>query len=166
MRLLGESIQHPDPMKWSMLERVVGLSTAARQSTELGQEVYEGMLACVLAHELGHLCLGHTVRSERVEPETSRAHEREADDFSSRVLSGMQSRAQMFVGQAMLQLLMAWRDRKLSVGPRASHPASCERYLATLSAQQAALREAEQRFGISEDDWRGMLPPTGMTGLR
>jgi hypothetical protein len=158
MRLLGEGLQRADPMKWSMLERVAGLSASASQSSELGREVHEGMIACVLAHELGHICLGHTNRPEDVEPEVSRAHEREADDFSSRVLSGMQSRAQMFVGQAMLQLLMTWWHWKLPIGPRASHPASRDRYLATLAAQSAALHEAEQRYGICEADWRGMLP--------
>jgi len=106
-----------------------------------------GMLLTVLAHEMGHVVLGHVMRGDEVSNEISQNMEREADSFASSVISASPFGEYMFTG--MLFWHYALMRLEELVGQSASgmgdHPGSRERYenLVQANPSKAAV------FGLS-----------------
>lgn len=120
--------------------------------------VRDGMVTAVLAHEMGHLCLGHTSSLVR-QDEVSRNMEREADSFAASLLHTMDNRAYHFVGQVMFDLMMTWQHHGYGPQIPTSHPSSRDRLLAAFTSNPTAAGEAEALFGMSVSDWKSLLPP-------
>lgn len=120
--------------------------------------VRNGMITAVLAHEMGHLCLGHTSSLVR-QDEVSRNMEREADSFAASLLHTMDNRAYHFVGQVMFDLMMTWQHHGYGPQTPTSHPSSRDRLLAAFTSNPTAASEAEALFGMSVADWQSLLPP-------
>ena len=89
----------------------------------------EGMIVGILAHECGHVLLGHTSSSaDEDNLEVSRNQEREADSFAASVSSsGTASVGNVqFQGQILFHYALAQQTDGLDDG-RGSHPQSAER---------------------------------------
>jgi len=158
LRLLGAKLRDLDRPGLEILGHSAELALGATGTRRIAEEVHDGMLANVLAHEMGHLCLHHTARPSGTDAEVQRNQEREADSFSSSVLQSLQSRPQMFIGQALHNLLLAWQEMGGGERPEATHPQGRDRFLAVLQSQRTAMLEAESAYGIGENDWRELLP--------
>jgi hypothetical protein len=126
------------------------------QLRENASRVCHGVIIYVLAHEMGHICLGHVTSFNRPH-EMSRNQEREADSFAQSLLLTMENRAYFFVGTIIFQLILVWRangvDHELT-----THPDSRDRFHAAFVSNPTAASEAEALFGMSQDDWIGLLP--------
>lgn len=87
-----------------------------------------GMLISVLAHETGHLVLGHLLSngSAKTNLEISRNHEREADSFASSVISASPFGEYIFAGTLFMHYALAMQGDGYSDAGR-SHPLSRER---------------------------------------
>jgi hypothetical protein len=120
--------------------------------------VQNGMITHVIAHEMGHLCLGHTCSLVRVEDEVSRNMEREADSFAASILHTLDNRAYHFVGQILFDLMMTWQHHGIAPQTPTSHPCSRDRFHAAFVSNPTAASEAEALFGMSQDDWIALLP--------
>lgn len=125
---------------------------------ESALRVRNGMITAVLAHEMGHLCLGHTTSLVR-QDEVSRNMEREADSFAASLLYTLDNRAYHFVGQIMFDLMMTWQHHGYGPQTPTSHPSSRDRLLAAFTSNPTAAGEAEALFGMSVADWHSLLPP-------
>lgn len=88
-----------------------------------------GMLISVLAHETGHLVLGHLLSngSAKTNLEISRNHEREADSFASSVISASPFGEYIFAGTLFMHYALAMQGDGDSDAGR-SHPLSKERF--------------------------------------
>lgn len=88
-----------------------------------------GMLMSVLAHETGHLALGHLLSDGSSKPnsEISRNHEREADSFASSVISASPFGEYIFAGTLFMHYALAMQSDGESDAGR-SHPLSRERF--------------------------------------
>ena len=84
-----------------------------------------GLLTGILAHELGHLSLGHCY-GRRVNLEVSRNQEREADSFASSVISSSPFGDYLIFGTILWELVWVWVEK--AIGREATtHPLSSER---------------------------------------
>ena len=86
-----------------------------------------GTVVGVLAHEFGHLALGHCCGSV-LNDEISRNHEREADSFASSVVSASEYRESLGLGTIIWELAMAVFESIHGV-EATTHPHSIERLL-------------------------------------
>ena len=123
---------------------------------ESASRVSHGVLTNVLAHEMGHICLGH-VESLSTPHETSRNQEREADSFAQSLLLTMENRAYYFVGSLIWHLICVWEAHGVN-HELTTHPDSRDRFHAAFVSNPTAASEAEALFGMSQDDWIGLLP--------
>jgi hypothetical protein len=110
----------------------------------------------VIAHEAGHIALGHTLGRE-TSFEISRNQEREADSFASSCLSASPFRDHLFLGQIFTLIMFVWRASASTSEPT-THPHSVERFYNALKSNSAAAKEAAERFGLSADLLKQLLP--------
>ena len=91
------------------------------------QAVSAGMIIGILAHEMGHVCLGHVMGPNYYESnqEIGRNHEREADSFASSVTAASPFGEYVFEGTLFwyYALSMQETDQKIAT----THPLSRER---------------------------------------
>jgi hypothetical protein len=118
--------------------------------------VRHGVVTYVLAHEMGHICLGHVTSYYRPN-EMSRNQEREADSFAQSLLLTMENRAYFFVGSLIFQLICVWNAHGVN-HELTTHPDSKDRFHAAFVSNPTAASEAEALFGMSQDDWIALLP--------
>ncbi len=103
------------------LHLVMSDSSLARKARSFSA----GLLIGVLAHELGHLALGHC-HGRRVNLEISRNQEREADSFASSVISSSPFGDYLVFGTILWEAVWVWVEK--ATGHTAStHPLSSER---------------------------------------
>ena len=108
-----------------------------------------GMILTILAHEMGHIVLGHVAHTSGIGLEISRNQEREADSFASSVISASPFGEYMFVGMLFwhyaLMLLEGAQPAAGDDGESQTHPCSRERYenLVKANPSKAAV------FGLS-----------------
>ena len=97
------------------------------------------LLISILAHEFGHLCLGH-VHGMSVNLEISRNQEREADSFASSVISSGPFAGYMVLGTVLWELVWVWLE-VVTGEPATTHPLASERLADILHANPSAAAE-------------------------
>jgi len=102
-----------------------------------------GLLIGILAHEFGHLALGHCY-GQRVNLEVSRNQEREADSFASSVISSSPFGDYLVFGTILWEAVWVWVEE--ATGQVATtHPLSRERLADLIRANPSVAAE----FGLS-----------------
>ena len=97
------------------------------------------VIICILAHEFGHLSLGH-VHGVSVNLEVSRNQEREADSFASSVISSGPFGGYMVLGTVLWELVWVWLET-VTGEPATTHPLSSERLADLIRANPSAAAE-------------------------
>ena len=96
-----------------------------------------GMLMGVLAHEVGHQALGHTLgKSQNLS--ISRNQEREADSFASSIIAASDFGEHILVGSLVWWYALALHESK--TGESTTHPLSVERYNNYIKSNEALAR--------------------------
>ena len=113
-----------------------------------------GMMAYVIAHELGHIALGHTLGAS-VNLEVSRNQEREADSFASSVISTSPFGEYLVTGPVVWDLVWVWCQHAGNQRIATTHPLSRERLMDFIRANEAQAAA----LGITESTIRDLLPP-------
>jgi len=112
-----------------------------------------------LAHELGHIALGHTLRFESHHNlDIARNQEREADSFAASVLSSCPGREFHFLGAALSTALFVWTDRAAGSPAASTHPCPRERFQNLFATHSEAARDADQQFGLDQRRLNELLP--------
>lgn len=136
-----------------MIEHASDRVPALAQSYAAAMEMY------ILAHEAGHICLGHTL-GINLSYEVSRNQEREADSFAASALVSSPFRDYLFLGHVFATLLMVWANHA-GGGDQAdptTHPRGVERFQDAIRSHAQAAREAEAEFGLSQAELEKLLP--------
>ena len=91
------------------------------------QAVSAGMIIGILAHEMGHVCLGHVLGPNyyQTNQEIGRNHEREADSFASSVTAASPFGEYVFEGTLFWFYALAMQETDQKVAT--THPLSRER---------------------------------------
>ena len=91
------------------------------------QAVSSGMIVGILAHEMGHVCLGHINGPSYYESnhEIARNHEREADSFASSITAACPFGEYVYEGTLFWHYVLAMQEGNEAVA--ATHPLSRER---------------------------------------
>ena len=108
-----------------------------------------GLNIGIIAHELGHYALGHTV-GRAVNLEISRNQEREADSFASSVISSSPFGEYLVTGTILWELVWVWCEQAAGRTAATTHPLSKERLMDFIRANAATAAElglTEQRIG-------------------
>ena len=107
-----------------------------------------GMLISVMAHETGHLVLGHLLSDGGTKPnlEISRNHEREADSFASSVISASPFGEYIFAGTLFMHYALVVQSDD-DTDARRSHPLSKERFFNFVRANP----DKASAMGVSPD---------------
>ncbi len=117
------------------------------------KNISRGILLSVLAHEAGHLALGH-VWSWKKNNERSRNQEREADSFSHSVASGTADAEIMFFGNFVFDFAFAIHEGKNGDSEASrTHPYSEERLFNLLRDNTSTA----VKLGFTEREVREML---------
>lgn len=112
-----------------------------------------GMIGGIIAHELGHLALGHTL-GQAANLEVSRNQEREADSFASSVISTSVFSDPLVEGMLLWELAWVWSDYAGGREVATTHPLSRERLLDFIRANETIARG----LGIALDSIQDLLP--------
>jgi hypothetical protein len=136
-----------------------GLSVAPERFVSAARSYSASMDMFTIAHEMGHLSLGHTL-GVSLNYDVSRNQEREADSFASSVLSSSPFREHLFLGQVFVTVLFSWLDFVGHATHGTTHPLSRERFENALRSNEEAARDAATEFGLTEARLRALLPPT------
>jgi hypothetical protein len=113
------------------------------------------MHAEVLAHELGHIILGHCCVAESNRHQISRNQEREADSFAASVAVGQLFAEHFVIGGILSNLMLAWISASQGATTGVStHPASEERVRDYIRSH---IEEAAT-FGVTPDNIHTVLP--------
>ena len=121
------------------LHLVMAEPTLARKAKSFSA----GLLIGILAHELGHLALGHC-HGRGVNLEVSRNQEREADSFASSVISSSPFGDYLVFGTILWEAVWVWVE-KATGKIASSHPLSSERLADLVRANPSVASE----LGIS-----------------
>lgn len=91
------------------------------------QAVSSGMIIGILAHEMGHVCLGHVLGPNYYEsnPEIGRNHEREADSFASSITAANPFGEYVYEGMLFWNYVLAKQEGNQAVA--STHPLGRER---------------------------------------
>jgi len=128
----------------------------------LAQDIATSINKEVIAHEIGHIVLHHLDIEHPLlnkTYETSRNHERQADDFAASVLSSMSHRHDIFLGHAVSCMFFCWREETIKPGQVTTHPHSRERLENALRANSQAAKEAAETYGLTKDFIMQAIPP-------
>lgn len=111
------------------------------------------MNMAVIAHELGHIALGHTLGVHQ-NLEISRNQEREADSFASSVASASPFSDYIIEGGIFWWVILTWVEAALGSNQETTHPYSRERLLDYIRAN----REQAASLGLDEQSIQEFLP--------
>ena len=114
----------------------------------------------VIAHEAGHIALGHTL-GPTLSYDMSRNQEREADSFASSCLSTSPFRDKLFLGQVFATVILSWMDHAAASDEVSTHPSSHDRFLSALRSNKEAAEDAAEQYGLTATELQGFLPPVG-----
>lgn len=91
------------------------------------QAVSAGMIIGILAHEMGHVCLGHVMGPNyyKMNQEIGRNHEREADSFASSITAATPFGEYVYEGMLFWHYVLAQQQGNEAV--ESSHPLERER---------------------------------------
>lgn len=109
---------------------------------ELSRTYAYAIMAGVIGHELGHICLGHVSNSDGTETNSiSRNHEREADLFGISIIQSLNLGSAGAVGGVFFDISMTWMgNRETDEYKYSSHPVDSERINNFLNAFDAQLK--------------------------
>jgi len=130
------------------------IETRGRDTVERKARSFEAaMLLTVIAHELGHICLGHTL-GVSANNEISRNQEREADSFAASITASSPFSDYIVSGGIFWWVIMTWAAE--SIGPHAetSHPHSRERLMDYIRANKSQAKD----IGITQETIQAYLP--------
>lgn len=119
---------------------------------EEAKSYFTGLLLAVVAHELGHICLSHCIRTDG-NYETSRNDERSADLFAQSVISTTPFSGYLILSSLFMEVLFTWMSKQ-SDGPATTHPHSRERVYNTVNSHEQYLAE----IGITTETIEDFLP--------
>lgn len=111
-----------------------------------------GAILSVVGHELGHICLSHTIRGDWSN-EVSRNDERQADLFAHSVVSTTPFASYTVLGTLFTEIIFTWMS-KGHTGPATTHPHSRERVYNTINSHEEVLAS----LGITRDNIDNFLP--------
>jgi len=134
------------------------LQQGEERFVSLAQSYRVSMYMSVVAHELGHIALGHTLGRE-VNFNISRNQEREADSFASSALSTCPYREYHFLGSIFQNIIFAWVHHAGGSQAARTHPLSRERFENAFRDNSEAAKEAAEDFGLTHDMLSRLLPP-------
>jgi len=123
----------------------------------LARSLSAAMEAAVIAHEAGHLALGHTL-GQRLNFDVSRNQEREADSFASSILTSSPFREYLFLGQVFITIVFSWMEHAARRTDPTTHPLGRERFFNALTNNSAAAKEAADQFGLTRERLIELLP--------
>lgn len=91
------------------------------------QAISSGMIVGILAHEMGHVCLGHILGPSYYDSnqEIARNHEREADSFASSITAACPFGEYVYEGTLFWHYVLAKQEANQTVA--STHPLSRER---------------------------------------
>ena len=91
------------------------------------QAISSGMIIGILAHEMGHVCLGHVLGPSYYDSnlEIARNHEREADSFASSITAACPFGEYVYEGTLFWHYVLAKQEDNQTVA--STHPLSRER---------------------------------------
>lgn len=117
------------------------------------KEISRGLLLGIMAHEAGHVALGH-VLSWKSNNERTRNQEREADSFAHSVASGTADADNMFYGNLFFHFAFAIHEGgNANSAASRTHPYSEERLFNLIRDNSSTAA----KLGITEDDVREWL---------
>lgn len=99
-----------------------------------------GLVVGIIAHEFGHLALGH-LHGESRTLEISRNQEREADCFASSVISSSPFGDYMVLGSILWETLWVWLEKQPGGSIETTHPLASERLANLIHANPTVAAE-------------------------
>lgn len=111
-----------------------------------------GSVLSVVGHELGHICLSHTVRGDWSNS-VSRNDERQADLFAHSVVSTTPFSKYNVLSTLFTEVVFAWLHKNHD-GPATTHPHSVERVMNTINSHEDLL----SGYGITKENIQDFLP--------
>jgi hypothetical protein len=111
-----------------------------------------GSVLSVVGHELGHICLSHTVRGDWSNG-VSRNDERQADLFAHSVVTTTPFAKYNVLSTLFTEVVFAWLHKNDS-SPATTHPHSVERVMNTINSHEELLKG----YGITRDNIDSFLP--------
>lgn len=111
-----------------------------------------GSVLSVVGHELGHICLSHTVRGDWSNG-VSRNDERQADLFAHSVVATTPFSKYNVLSTLFTEVVFAWLHKNDN-SPSTTHPHSVERVMNTINSHEELL----MGYGITRDNIDLFLP--------
>ena len=158
LRTLGQEIQLSGEYDTQSLKKHVDnfdLYTLLEDEVlKEAKSVYFSVISNITSHELGHICLDHTLGRD-INWEMSRNQEREADSFASSILSSNPYGRYSCFGGMLWWLILIWvQGRKSDDAALTTHPHSEERLEYLINANKSEF----DAIGINNDTIQGFLP--------
>ena len=123
----------------------------------LARDYAAAMDMFVVAHEAGHIALGHT-HGQAANFDVSRNQEREADSFAASVLSSCPFRGNLFLGQVFVTIVFTWVEHAARVRGATTHPVARDRFACAFESNSQAAREAAEEFGLTRQKLMELMP--------
>jgi hypothetical protein len=123
----------------------------------LSRSYAAAMESFIVAHEAGHLALGHTL-SASPNYDVSRNQEREADSFAASALCTSPFREYLFLGSVFVTIIFSWVDHASGKKKGITHPLARERFFNILRSNPSAAEEAARRLGLTTEVLMELLP--------
>jgi hypothetical protein len=133
------------------------ITDADEHAISLARSYIAAMESFVIAHEAGHIALGHT-QGARQNLDVSRNQEREADSFAASTLSTSPFRDYLFLGSVFVTIIFTWTEAVSGNRPATTHPLGRERFFNLLRSNSAAADEVARRFGLTAERLTELLP--------
>jgi len=133
------------------------VSADQERFVSLARSYSAAMDMVVVAHEAGHIALGHTL-GKSLNYEVSRNQEREADSFASSALSTSPFEEYLFLGQLFVMIIFSWVEHAAHAREASTHPVAEERLANAIRSNPDAAKQIAQQFGLSQDALRELLP--------
>lgn len=114
---------------------------------------FTGLCLSVCAHELGHICSGHTMR-QTDNNQTSRNDERTADLFAQSIIATSPFGGYLILASMFVEIVFAWMSPNETDSPATTHPYSRERVYNILTSHEEYL----QSIGINKSNIDDFLP--------
>lgn len=123
----------------------------AKEHLPVARSIAQAAQAYVIAHELGHIALGHTQSNLPWSEDVQRNQERETDSFASSTLSEAPFSEYLFMGQIATLFVLLSNHKKGSSDHLDTHPHPESRFRSAYESNPALVTKAEKRFGITGD---------------
>lgn len=123
----------------------------AKEHLPVARSIAQAAQAYVIAHELGHIALGHTQSNLPWSEDVQRNQERETDSFASSTLSQAPFSEYLFMGQIATLFVLLSNHKKGTSDHLDTHPHPEARFRSAYESNPALAAKAEGRFGITGD---------------